>query len=137
MSQSIVQEVCNPLGSTVVHKSVAGSGYPRCYSGWCTTEVSLESSLIVECVSCYLDLAFELVSDHSKSLDCCCSVSKLCPTLYDTMDYSPPRSPVLHYLLVFTEIHVYWVSDSIKPSHPLLPPSPIAFGLSQHQGLFQ
>ena len=33
VGQSTVQEVCNPLGSTVVHKSVAGSGYPRCYMG--------------------------------------------------------------------------------------------------------
>ena len=29
------------------------------------------------------------------------------------------------------------VSDAIQPSHPLLPPSPPAFNLSQHQGLFQ
>ena len=29
------------------------------------------------------------------------------------------------------------VSDAIQPSHPLLSPSPPAFCLSQHQGLFQ
>ena len=29
------------------------------------------------------------------------------------------------------------VSDAIQPSHPLCPPSPPAFNLSQHQGLFQ
>ena len=27
--------------------------------------------------------------------------------------------------------------DTIQPSHPLLPPSPPTFNLSQHQGLFQ
>ena len=32
---------------------------------------------------------------------------------------------------------VHWVNDAIHPSHPLLPPSPFAFNLSQHQGLFQ
>ena len=32
---------------------------------------------------------------------------------------------------------VHQVSDAIKPSHPLLSPSPPAFSLSQHQGLFQ
>ena len=32
---------------------------------------------------------------------------------------------------------VYWVSDTIQPSHPLLSPSPPALNLSQHQGLFQ
>ena len=29
------------------------------------------------------------------------------------------------------------VGDAIQPSHPLLPPSPPALNLSQHQGLFQ
>ena len=33
--------------------------------------------------------------------------------------------------------HVYWVSDATQPSHPLLPPSPLALNFSQHQGLFQ
>jgi len=32
--------------------------------------------------------------------------------------------------------HVHWVSDAIQPSHPLSSPSPPAFNLSQHQGLF-
>ena len=32
---------------------------------------------------------------------------------------------------------VHWVSDAIQPSHPLSSPSPPAFYLSQHQGLFQ
>ena len=45
--------------------------------------------------------------------------------------------PVHHQLLEFTQTHVHWVSDAIKPSHPLLPPSPLALNLSQHQGLFQ
>ena len=29
---------------------------------------------------------------------CCCSVTKSCLTLCDTMDYSTPGFPVLHYL---------------------------------------
>ena len=29
------------------------------------------------------------------------------------------------------------VGDAIQPSHPLLSPSPPAFNLSQHQGLFK
>ena len=33
--------------------------------------------------------------------------------------------------------HVHRVSDAIKPSHPLLSPSPPRFNLSQHQGLFE
>ena len=45
--------------------------------------------------------------------------------------------PVHHQLPEFTQIHVHWVGDAIQPSHPLLSPSPPAFNLSQHQGLFK
>ena len=51
------------------------------------------------------------------------------------IDYSPPGSPVLHYLPEFAQTHVRCVNDAIQPSHPLLPPSP-ALNLSEHQGLF-
>ena len=37
----------------------------------------------------------------------------------------------------FAQTHVHWVSDAVEPSHPLLPPSPPALSLSQHQELFQ
>ena len=36
-----------------------------------------------------------------------------------------------------SQTHVHWVGDATQPSHPLLSPSPPAFSLSQHQGLFQ
>ena len=36
-----------------------------------------------------------------------------------------------------TQTHVHWVGDAIQLSHPLSSPSPPAFNLSQHQGLFQ
>ena len=52
---------------------------------------------------------------------CCCLVTKLCPALCDPMDCSLPGLPVLHYLFEFAQIHVHWVSDALKPSHPLLP----------------
>ena len=45
--------------------------------------------------------------------------------------------PVLHQLLGFTQTHVHHVGDAIHPSHPLSSPSPPAFNLSQHQGLFK
>ena len=47
------------------------------------------------------------------------------------------RLPVLHYLPEFAQTHVHCISDAIQPTHPLLAPSPPAFNLSQHQGLFQ
>ena len=34
-------------------------------------------------------------------------------------------------------VHVHWVGDAIQPAHPLPPPSPPAFNLSQHQGLLR
>ena len=37
----------------------------------------------------------------------------------------------------FTQTHVHPVGDAIQLSHPLLFPSPPAFNLSQHQGLFK
>ena len=47
------------------------------------------------------------------------------------------RFPFFHHLLKLAQTHVYWVGDAMKPSHPLSSPSPPAFNLSQHQGLFQ
>ena len=55
----------------------------------------------------------------------------------DTMDCSMPAFLVLYHLPKFAQTHVHWVSDTIQPSRSLLLPSPPAFSLSQHQGLFQ
>ena len=53
------------------------------------------------------------------------------------MNHSRPGLLVHHQLPEFTQTHVHWVSDAIKPSHPLSSPSPLALNLSQHQSLFQ
>ena len=55
-----------------------------------------------------------------------------CLTLCDPMVFSTPGFPVLHY-----QTHTHWVGDAIQPSQALSFPSPPAFSLSQHQGLFQ
>ena len=52
------------------------------------------------------------------------------------MDCSTPGFPIHHQLLEFTQTHVHRVSDAIQSSHPLSSPSPPAFNISQHQGLF-
>ena len=65
------------------------------------------------------------------------SVTQLCLPLCDPMDCNTPGFPILHHLLELTQIHVHWVGDAIQLSRPLLSPSPPAFNLSQHQGLFQ
>ena len=64
------------------------------------------------------------------------SVAQSCPTLCDPMDCSTPGLPVQHQLSKFTQTHVHWVGDAVKPTHPLSSPSPPAFDFSQHQGLF-
>ena len=49
------------------------------------------------------------------------------------LDCSMPGSNVIHYPPEFAQIHVHWIGMLSN----LLPPSPVAFNLSQHQGLFQ
>ena len=63
--------------------------------------------------------------------------SSVVSTLCDPMDCNRPGFPVHHHLPKLAQTHVHWVSDAIQPSHSLSSPSPPAFYLSQHQGLFQ
>ena len=62
------------------------------------------------------------------------SVAQSCPTLCDPLNHSTPGLPVLHWSLL--KLMCIGAGDAIQPSHPLLSPSPPAFNLSQHQGLF-
>ena len=64
------------------------------------------------------------------------SVALLCPALCNPMECSTRGFPVHHQLLRLAQTRVHQVSDVIQPSHPLSSPSPPAFQLSQHQGLF-
>ena len=65
------------------------------------------------------------------------SVTQSCLTLCDPIDCSTPSFPVHHQLPELVQTQVHQVGDAIQPSHSLLFPSPPAFDLSQHQGLFQ
>ena len=65
------------------------------------------------------------------------SVAQSCATPWDPMDCSTPGFPVHHQLPELIQTHIHRISDAIQPSHPLSSPSPPAFNLSQHQGLFQ
>ena len=64
-------------------------------------------------------------------------IAQSCPTLCDPMDCSMPGFPVHHQLPELAQTHVHQVGDAIQLSHPLPSPTPPAFNLSQHQGLFQ
>ena len=69
-------------------------------------------------------------------IDSFSSVTQSCLTLCDPMDCNTPGFPVHHPLSEPAQTHVHRVSDAIQPSL-LSSPSPPAFSLSQHQGLFQ
>ena len=64
-------------------------------------------------------------------------VTQPCPTICDPMDYSTPGFPVHHQLPELAQTHVHQVGDAIQPYHSLSFPSPPAFSLSQHRGLFK
>ena len=87
---------------------------------------------------CYYGI-FRLICQETalSVLCCCCSATESSPTLFDPMDCSAPGFLVLHHLLEPVQTHVHRVSDAMQPFHPLSFPSPPAFNLSQHQGLFQ
>ena len=65
------------------------------------------------------------------------SVAQLCLTLCNPINCSMSGLPDHQQLLESTQTHVHWVGDAIQPSHPLSSPSPPAFNLYQHQGLFK
>ena len=67
-------------------------------------------------------------------------LSSVGPVMSDSLwplGCSTPGLPVHHQLPELAQTHVHWVGDAIQPSHPVSPPSPPAFNLSQRQGLFQ
>ena len=47
------------------------------------------------------------------------------------------RPPVSHHLSEIAQVHVSCINDATQLSHPLIPSSPSALNLSQHQGHFQ
>ena len=53
------------------------------------------------------------------------------------MDYGMPGLPVPHHLPEFAQVNVHCIGDTIQASNLLMPSSPSALDLFQHQGLFQ
>ena len=94
----------------------------------------------------FLDSAnmMHLVLVHSSSLLCSIPLFSSVQSLSHVWLFatpwtacSTPGFPVHYQLLELTQTHVHRAGDAIQPSHPLFSPSPPAFNLSQHQGLFQ
>ena len=83
--------------------------------------------------------AYSSITQQSPSSAIFSSVQFNCSLLsYSATPWtSMPDLPVHHQLPELTQTHVHWVGDAIQPSHPLWSPSPLAFNLSQNQGLFK
>ena len=81
--------------------------------------VSLFSCLLI-CFISSVEFSSSVVSDFCGPMDC-----------------SMPVFPVHPQFLELVQIHVHQVSDAIQPQHLMSSPSPHAFNLSQHQGLFK
>ena len=84
----------------------------------------------------FLNYTVASINHELCGLSYCCSVAKPCLTLW-TPWTAARQAPLSFTISQSLQIHVCWVSDAIQPSHPLLPPFPFAFSLSQHQGLLQ
>jgi len=101
------------------------------------TSCSHAYSLCVHLYSCSSDGFVCIIFLDSTFCCCCSSVTQSWLTLCNPIDCSVPGLPVPHHLPEFAQVYVYWLGDVIQPSHPLMPSSPSALDLSQHQGLFQ
>ena len=90
--------------------------------------ITLKSNLIFlnKCFSGFLQSVRQSISSVTQSVVSSVTQSSLTSGL-----------PVHHQLPEFAQTHVYWVSGATQPSHLLSSPSPPAFNLSQHQGLFK
>ena len=67
----------------------------------------------------------------------CCSVAQSCLTFATPWPAARQASLSFSISQSLLKLMVHWVGDAIQPPHPLSSPSPPAFNLSQHQGLFQ
>ena len=106
---------CNPLGPCLPCGLLLGSPF------WVNSKLCL--SMLFPSQSCSSDIQFG-------------SVTQSCLTFCYPMGCSMPGFSVLHHLPEIAQTHVHRIGDTIQTSHSLSSPSPPAFNLSQHQGLF-
>ena len=125
----LVSQLLIPLRCLLVYSSIP-MVLVNCFKDIPTTPYSgclfqMMTSLYLGVMECFLLAVIASVQfSHSVMSDC------------DPMDCSMPDFPVHHQYAELAQTHVHWVGDAIQSSHPLSTPSPPAFNLSQHQGLF-
>ena len=86
---------------------------------------------------CFLPHVKSLLPYHSWSLSLVWFSRSVVSNALQPMDCIIPGFPVHNQRPELAQTQVHWVGDASQPSHPLSSPSPPAFNLSQHQGLFQ
>ena len=97
---------------------------------------SISSLFLPPAICIYLLFVFQILQGNKQDSSIqFSSVTQSCPTLFDPM-CSMPGLPVHQQLPELAQTHVHEVSVAIQPSHPLSSPSPPAFNLSHHQGLY-
>ena len=78
-----------------------------------------------------------IYSEKKNSLTHFTSGTGSCQTLSGPMNRTTPGLPVHHQLPEFTQMYVLRDDDAIKPSHPLLFPSPPDPNPSNHQRILE
>ena len=132
------------------YPSLLSSHDPEPYSLRCHMENNITCHIVfgsdvglhlgtLKSINSSIHLYWELLrSEYWGRCSQCSSVQSLSLVwLWDAMDCSTPGFPVYHQLPELTQTHVHRVSDAIQPLPLLSSPSPPAFNLSQHEGLFQ
>ena len=130
---SLIQEdlTCHRVTKSSSHNYWACALEPRSHDYWaCATQLqSNPCSLQLEKILCSIK---DPAQPETSSVQWSLSRVRLC----ESTDCSTPGFPVHHQLPEPPQTHVHRVGDAIQPSYPLSSPSPPAFNLSQHQGLF-
>ena len=99
--------------------------------------ITLFLSLVYHRYSCYvIEGKNKLLSNTYMFIS---SVAQSCPTLqpHGLQHARLPCPSPTSRACSCPSTHVHRISDAIQPSHSLSSPSPPAFNLFQHQGLFQ
>ena len=109
------------------------SGYVYIYICVCVC-VYVHSYVYLLCIHVYAVYIYNCVYTHIYIMHS--SVQMLSHVSLRPMDCSTPGLSVHHQLLELGQTHVHHIGDAIQQSHPLSSPSPPAFSLSEHQGLF-
>ena len=112
----------------------------KCFTVWASREAPLE---YIQSFSLLLCIWMYKRQIHTVQFNSIQSLSHV--RLWDPMDCSMPGLPVHHQLPEFTQTHVHWVSDTIQPSHPIVPfsfrlqsfPALESFALNQVSSLHQ